>query len=69
MNVQALDRENAKIDPLDRWKQACGIPSDNAVANVLCVHRHTVANMRGRYLTRLERLAMAAVKAGLEPWT
>lgn len=64
-DVQILDCE---IDPIDVWRQRCGIPSDNAAANLLCVHRHTIANMRGRYLTRMERLAMAAVEHKLEPF-
>lgn len=67
MNVHALDHETGE-NALDRFKREAGIGSDNALAHALCVHRHTVANMRGRYLTKLERLALAAVKAKLEPW-
>lgn len=66
--VHTLDHESAE-NPIDRWRRECGIPSDNAAANALCVHRHTVANMRSRELLRIERLAMAAVKAKLAPWT
>lgn len=47
--------------PLVEWMRDCGFATDVAAATALEVDRHTVANWRGRALTKLERLALAAV--------
>jgi hypothetical protein len=60
--------EIEKASPFDDWMQACGLPTVNAAANTLGVHRNTATTMRTRELTKLERLAMAAAYHRIKPF-
>jgi len=67
-DVQIMDIELSKTCPFADWMQACGLPTINAAANCLGVHRHTAEAMRTRELTKIERLAMAAVYHRIKPF-
>lgn len=60
--------EIGKTTTFDDWMQACGLPTVNAAANTLGVHRNTATTMRTRELTKLERLAMAAAYHRIQPF-
>lgn len=60
--------DNDKPNVFDDWMQACGLPTVNAAANTLGVHRNTATTMRTRELTKLERLAMAAAYHRIRPF-
>lgn len=68
-NVQKLDTNHAETDhPLDVFMRVCGLPTDNAVAVLLQLDRHTIANWRKRELTKLELLALAALYHRIAPF-
>lgn len=67
-NVQIVDTISEQLSPFEDWMRACGLSTLNAAANSLAIHRHTAEAMRGRPLTKIERLAMAAIYHRIKPF-
>jgi hypothetical protein len=67
-NVQKCDIPRALFHPLDDWMRACGYATDNAAAVMLQVDRQTIPRWRKRELSKVERLAMAAVYHRIRPF-
>jgi hypothetical protein len=63
-----MDTKTEEMSPFADWMQACGLPTINAAANALGVHRHTAERMHKRELTKFERLAMAAAYHRIKPF-